>query len=320
MIISEGSKRLQKQKPVICLMGPTASGKTSLAIELCQMLGGEIISVDSALIYRDMDIGTAKPSDEERSAAVHHLIDIRDPSENYSVAEFRDDAYELLEDIYQRGKWPILAGGTMLYFKALLQGIADLPATDDTIRAQVNAKLKEEGAPALHEWLKEIDPKSAERLHPNDPQRISRAIEVYLMSGKSLTQWHQEQALQKFPYDCLQVALAPQERSILHHRIEQRFDTMLQSGFLEEVEKLMARGDLSLELPSMRSVGYRQVWLYLQGEYDLEQARYRSIVATRQLAKRQLTWLRSWEEVNWIDSLSKNNCAIILKSLSNISI
>ncbi len=308
------------QKPVICLMGPTASGKTALAIELCEQLNGEIISVDSALVYRGMDIGTAKPSASERAAAIHHLIDIREPNESYSAAEFRQDALELIEDITARGKWPILAGGTMLYFKALLFGIADLPPTDDAIREQVAARLKEKGASGLHQWLSDIDPESAQRLHPNDPQRISRAIEVFLISGKPLSQWHKEQQLLQLPYPSVQYAIAPQERSVLHKRIERRFDQMLEQGFEDEMRKLMARGDLNLDMPSMRCVGYRQMWQYLSGEFDLEQARYRAVVATRQLAKRQFTWLRSWEDIHWLDSLSQNNCARVLKNLGNISI
>lgn len=308
------------KKPVICLMGPTASGKTDLAIELCQQLNGEIISVDSALVYRGMDIGTAKPSAKERAAAKHHLIDIREPNESYSAAEFRQDALKLIEQIDSEGKWPILAGGTMLYFKALLFGIADLPPTDDLIREQVAAHLQEKGAPGLHQWLSEIDPESAQRLHPNDPQRLSRAIEVFLISGKPLSQWHKEQQLQQIPYPVIQYAIAPQERSVLHKRIERRFDLMLEQGFEDEMRKLMARGDLNLEMPSMRCVGYRQMWQYLSGEFDLEQARYRAVVATRQLAKRQFTWLRSWEDMNWLDSLSQNNCARVLKNLGNISI
>jgi len=311
---------LSKQKPLICLMGPTASGKTALAIDLCEQLNGEIISVDSALIYREMDIGTAKPSAEEQAAATHHLIDICDPTESYSAAEFREDALRLIQSLYESGKWPILAGGTMLYFKTLMQGMAELPSTDPTVRAQVKQRLEESGPQGLHQWLAEFDTDSANRLHPNDPQRLSRAIEVYLMSGKPLSVWHQEQNDYVFPYAHLQLAIAPQDRAVLHQRIEQRFDSMLEQGFEDEVRRLYQRGDLSVDMPSIRCVGYRQMWSYLDNEMDLEEARFRGIVATRQLAKRQFTWLRSWENIHWLDSLSGNNTQKVLKKLDKISI
>jgi tRNA dimethylallyltransferase len=296
-------------------MGPTASGKTDLAIELCQRLNGEVISVDSALIYREMDIGTAKPTMEERAAAPHHLIDICDPSEHYSAAEFCRDAKRLIDDCYARGKWPILAGGTMLYFKALLHGLADLPATDPATREAVNQKLKQQGPESLHAWLAEFDQETAARLHPTDSQRLSRAIEVYLVSGKPLSQWHREQALKPLPYPQLQLAIAPNDRAVLHRRIEQRFDKMLEQGFVQEVEQLFKRGDLDIDKPSIRCVGYRQIWLYLNGEYSLDEARYRGIVATRQLAKRQLTWLRSWSELLWLDTFDAQKCDKVLKRL-----
>lgn len=301
-------------------MGPTASGKTDLAIELCQRLGGEVISVDSALIYRGMDIGTAKPTLEERAAAPHHLIDICDPSESYSAAEFCRDARTLIDDCWQRGKWPILAGGTMLYFKSLLQGLAQLPATDPEVREQVNRRLKEAGPESLHRWLAEFDPETAERLHPTDSQRLSRAIEVYLVSGKPLSLWHREQELQPLENPAIQIAIAPEDRAALHQRIEQRFDLMLANGFEEEVRALYQRGDLELDMPSIRSVGYRQMWLYLNGEYSLDEARYRGIVATRQLAKRQLTWLRSWPELLWLDTFEAQKCDKVLKKVELISI
>ncbi len=316
-------KQLQQaaqEKPLLCLMGPTASGKTALAIELSQQLDGEIISVDSALIYQGMDIGTAKPNAEELAAAKHHLIDIRDPAESYSAAEFSKDTCALIADIYERGKHPILAGGTMLYFKTLIQGMAQLPATDVHTRQQVNRVLKEKGSEALHSWLKEFDEETAQRLHPNDPQRLSRAIEVYLMTGKPLSQWHAEQELSLFPLQRLDLAIAPEERSVLHQRIEQRFDIMLQQGFEQEVTELFQRGDLNSQMPSIRSVGYRQMWSYLEDEYDLAEARFRGIVATRQLAKRQFTWLRSWPGVYWLDTFAPDNSQKVLKKLNNISI
>ena len=307
-------------KPVLCVMGPTASGKTSLAIELCERLNGEIISVDSALIYRGMDIGTAKPSDDEQQQAKHHLIDICDPSQSYSAAQFRNDALALIEQIYQAGKWPILAGGTMLYFKTLIQGIAELPATDDNVREQVSQVLHDKGSEHLHQWLSEVDPESAKRLHPNDPQRLSRALEVFLISGKPLSHFHQQQSLNRFPYALSQFAIAPEDRTVLHQRIEQRFDAMLQQGFEQEVKALYERGDLTTDMPSIRCVGYRQMWAYLAGECSLDEARFRGIVATRQLAKRQFTWLRSWSDLTWLDSLAQNNAQRVLKILGNISI
>ncbi len=318
--MSSPTPSTHKHRPIICLMGPTASGKTDLAIELCQRLDGEVISVDSALIYREMDIGTAKPTAEERAAAPHHLIDICDPSESYSAAEFCRDARTLIEDCFERNKWPVLAGGTMLYFKSLLQGLAELPATDPQVREQVNQRLQQQGPESLHAWLNEFDPETSARLHPADSQRLSRAIEVYLVSGKPLSQWHHEQRLTPLPYPVLQLAIAPQDRAVLHQRIEQRFDNMLSSGFEEEVRRLFERGDLELDMPSMRSVGYRQMWLYLNGQYTLDEARYRGIVATRQLAKRQLTWLRSWPELEWLDTFDEQKCDKVLKKLEEISI
>lgn len=306
--------------PVIAIMGPTASGKTSLAIEVAQALNGEIISVDSALIYRSMDIGTAKPSLAEQQGIVHHLMDIVDPAATYSVADFRQDALSTIAAIQARDRVPILAGGTMLYFKALFSGLADLPATNATVREQVSSRIAEHGIAALHEYLASFDPETALRLAPGDTQRISRAVEVYLMSGKPLSQFHAEQQQYQFPWPLVEVAIAPNQRAVLHERIEQRFDAMLAAGFEQEVRALFERGDLTLEHPSMRCVGYRQMWQFFTGELSLDEARYRSIVATRQLAKRQFTWLRSWPTLFWLDSLAPNNSQKLLKYLGNISI
>lgn len=286
---------------VITLMGPTASGKTALAMALADRLPVDIISVDSALVYRKMDIGTAKPSREELKLYPHALIDIRDPSEAYSAADFRADAIALIEQSLERQRIPLLIGGTMLYFKALLEGISNLPSADEQVRDQLQQEAQVIGWQALHQQLAEVDPVSAERIHPNDPQRLMRALEVYRISGRTLTELTAEKP-QPLPYQFCQFALSPNDRTILHHRIEQRFDAMLDSGFEHEVATLMARGDLSLAMPSMRCVGYRQMWQYLSGELDASEMRYRGIVATRQLAKRQLTWLKGWPELTWLDS------------------
>ncbi|ELX8380297.1 tRNA (adenosine(37)-N6)-dimethylallyltransferase MiaA [Providencia vermicola] len=296
------SELLTQKKPnAIFLMGPTASGKTALAIALRQHLPVEIISVDSALIYRGMDIGTAKPNAEELSQAPHHLIDILDPSLPYSAADFRRDALNVMEEITSQGKIPLLVGGTMLYFKALLEGLSPLPSADPAIRAEIEDIAQQHGWADIHRRLAEVDPVAAARIHPNDPQRLSRALEVYLISGKTLTEMTQT-AGEELPYNVFQFAIAPQDRKILHQRIEQRFHQMLDAGFEEEVRALYNRGDLHVDLPSIRCVGYRQMWSYLAGETDYDEMVYRGICATRQLAKRQITWLRSWENVHWLDS------------------
>ncbi|MEQ4620670.1 tRNA (adenosine(37)-N6)-dimethylallyltransferase MiaA [Providencia vermicola] len=296
------SELLTQKKPnAIFLMGPTASGKTALAIALRQHLPVEIISVDSALIYRGMDIGTAKPNAEELSQAPHHLIDILDPSLPYSAADFRRDALNVMDEITSQGKIPLLVGGTMLYFKALLEGLSPLPSADPAIRAEIEDIAQQHGWADIHRRLAEVDPVAAARIHPNDPQRLSRALEVYLISGKTLTEMTQT-AGEELPYNVFQFAIAPQDRKILHQRIEQRFHQMLDAGFEEEVRALYNRGDLHVDLPSIRCVGYRQMWSYLEGETDYDEMVYRGICATRQLAKRQITWLRSWENVHWLDS------------------
>ncbi|KGQ24020.1 tRNA dimethylallyltransferase [Gallibacterium anatis] len=295
---------MDKKPLALFLMGPTASGKTGLALQLATKMPCEIISVDSALIYRGMDIGTAKPTAEELAIVPHHLIDIKDPAESYSAADFRNDALTLMQQISAKGKIPLLVGGTMLYYKALLEGLSPLPQANAEVRAQIEKQAQQIGWQGLHQQLAVIDPQSAQRIHPNDPQRINRALEVYYLTGKSLTELT-EQKGEPLPYRLLQFAIAPQERAVLHQRIELRFQQMLAQGFQQEVEKLFARQDLHLNLPSIRCVGYRQMWEFLQGKYDFAEMKYRSICATRQLAKRQMTWLRGWNSpINWLDSLN----------------
>ncbi|MGF1845196.1 tRNA (adenosine(37)-N6)-dimethylallyltransferase MiaA [Vibrio clamense] len=303
----------QKLPLALFLMGPTASGKTDLAIRLRQKYPVEIISVDSALIYKGMDIGTAKPDDQELALAPHRLIDILDPSEAYSAADFRRDALEAMNDIVSEGKIPLLVGGTMLYYKALLEGLSPLPAANREIRHQIEQQALENGWAALHDELKAIDPVSAERIHPNDPQRLSRALEVYRISGKTLTELTQVKG-ESLPFRVKQFAIAPKERAELHRRIELRFDKMLEAGFEDEMRTLYARDDLHPDLPSIRCVGYRQMWDYLDGQCDLDEAVFRGVCATRQLAKRQITWLRSWDDLTWLDS---ENIEQALETLSD---
>ena len=287
----------------IFLMGPTASGKTDLAIQLRQHLPVEVISVDSALIYKGMDIGTAKPGKEELALAPHRLIDILDPAESYSAMNFREDALREMTEISAQGKIPLLVGGTMLYYKALIDGLSPLPNADEKVRSEIEAKAELVGWAELHKALEKIDPVSAARINPNDSQRINRALEVFYLTGKSLTELT-EQKGEGLPYNVLQFAIAPENRAILHERIELRFHKMMELGFKAEVEKLFARSDLHLDLPSIRCVGYRQMWEHLQGQYDLDEAVYRGICATRQLAKRQITWLRGWKTpITRLDSL-----------------
>ena len=316
--------------PAIFLMGPTASGKTDLALQLADALPCEIISVDSALIYRGMDIGSAKPNAEILQKYPHHLIDILDPAQSYSAAQFRDDALQAMADITARGRIPLLVGGTMLYFKALTEGLAAMPSADPEVRARLEQQAASEGWAALHTELQRIDPVSAQRIHPNDPQRLLRALEVWHISGQTMTQLRAKQSLEKqqllasngahLPYNVATFAIAPQQRSVLHERIAQRFQQMLEQGFIAEVEALRQRGDLHVDLPSIRAVGYRQAWAYLDGEYAYDEMFERGIIATRQLAKRQFTWLRSWDDVEWLDSLSCNKMSQVLKRLERLSI
>ncbi len=302
----------QNKPKILTLMGPTASGKTALAIDLVQKHNCEIISVDSALIYRSMDIGTAKPSADELAVAPHRLIDIKDPAESYSAADFRVDALREIELILKAGKTPLLVGGTMMYFKALVEGLSPLPGADDAVRAQIVTEAEQRGWQDMHDELKMIDPVSSERIHPNDPQRLIRALEVYRISGQSLTELSQIKS-EPLPYDVVQFAIAPTDRKVLHLSIEERFKLMLNQGFVDEVRALKERGDLNLALPSMKCVGYRQCWQYLDGEYDYDTMVEKAIVATRQLAKRQLTWLRGWPELNWLESGVDLNLNTVLR-------
>ena len=291
--------------PAIFIMGPTASGTTALAMALRQHLPVELISVDSALIYRGMDIGTAKPSPEELVQAPHRLIDILDPAQSYSAADFRADALREMAEITSRQKIPLLVGGTMLYFKALLEGLSPLPAADAKVRERIEAQAAEQGWEALHQKLSEVDPVAAMRIHPNDPQRLSRALEVFYISGKTLTELVKVSG-EALPYRVHQFAIAPTSRELLHDRIEMRFRQMVANGFEAEAKALFTRGDLHTDMPSIRCVGYRQMWSYFSGEIGYDEMVYRGVCATRQLAKRQMTWLRGWEGVEWLDSEKPN--------------
>ena len=293
-------------KPIM-LLGPTASGKSAVAMMLAERFPVEIISVDSAQVYRLLDIGTAKPSAEERRQVPHHLIDILDPEEAYSAARFAADARQLIDNILSRGRLPLLVGGTMLYAKALRQGLHDLPPADSALRAELDQQAAEAGWPALHARLAVIDPVTAARLAPNDSQRIQRALEVHALTGKPLSQWIADPRDSAVPaFDCLRIALEPSDRSALHARIESRFRLMIERGLIDEVRHLRTRPNLHPELPSMRSVGYRQVWAWLDAPTTLESLVTLGTAATRQLAKRQLTWLRSDPDRVVIDCLSQN--------------
>ena len=289
----------------ILLMGPTASGKSALAAALAQHFPVEIVSVDSAQIYRGMDIGTAKPSVTERRSVPHHLIDIVDPTESYSAAQFRRDAVRLILEITARGRIPLLVGGTMLYFKALREGLSELPESDAALRARIDAEAAERGWPAMHAELAKIDASTAMRLKPNDAQRIQRALEIYRVTGKPMSQLL-GRARSALPFRLLELALVPSDRAELHRRIESRFDAMLERGLVEELRALRERHTLRPGLPSMRCVGYRQAWQHLEGEFGRNELRDRGIFATRQLAKRQLTWMRAMKAVRSFDCLAED--------------
>ena len=306
---------MKSSKPlVVAIMGPTASGKTAAALAIAKSIPCEIISVDSALIYRGMDIGTAKPSDEERSQVPHHLIDIIEPSLSYSVKQFRDDALRLIADIQARSKLPLLVGGTMLYFKSLRDGLDDLPSADLALRSQLDMEITRHGTAALHARLRELDPITAERLNPNDTQRVHRAMEIILLSGQPMSSQLDKADKPELPFELMSLALEPSDRKMLHDRIANRFDVMLSAkpGLIEETAALKQRSDLHIGLPSIRCVGYRQAWDYLHGKINRDNLREMGIAATRQLAKRQLTWLRSMHDRHVIDCLSSNPTEQIL--------
>ena len=303
--------------PAIFLMGPTASGKTGTAVDLYGKLPVELISVDSALVYQDMNIGTAKPDAETLAIAPHHLIDIIPPTEVYSAANFRNDALRLMADITARGKVPLLVGGTMLYFKALQGGLSHLPEADPEVRQNIEREAAVLGWPAMHAKLAEVDPETAARLQPNDVQRIERALEVYRLTGQSMTALHQASVGEALPYRLLKIALVPSDRKVLHERIALRFEQMLADGFMDEVKALLKKyPELNFESTSMRCVGYRQALEYLAGQYDEHELRDRGIFATRQLAKRQLTWLRGMDDVVEIDCLNPNLHALVAAEIT----
>ncbi len=302
--------------PAIAILGPTGCGKSTFAMRVAAALPVEIISVDSAQVYRGMDIGTAKPTGDERRAVPHHLIDIRDPEQGYSAGEFRADCMKLLQQITDRGNVPLLVGGTMLYFRALFRGIADLPVADHDVRADIDARAATFGWPALHAELAARDPEGAARIHHHDAQRIQRALEVYRLTGDTITTLQQRGVSAIADVDFVEFAIAPLERGDLHTRIALRFDAMLAAGLLSEVRALYERTDLSAEHPSMRAVGYRQLWRHLAGQYSLDEAKKQAIAATRQLAKRQLTWLRKREHAQWFDSMHLEVARIVADALS----
>ncbi|MDR3480587.1 MAG: tRNA (adenosine(37)-N6)-dimethylallyltransferase MiaA [Burkholderiaceae bacterium] len=306
---------------VVALMGPTASGKTAAALAIARAIPSEIVSVDSALVYRGMDIGTAKPSAAELASAPHHLIDILDPAESYSAMQFRQDALRLIAEIQARGNLPLLVGGTMLYFKALRDGLDDLPQADPALRARLDAEAAEIGSPAMHTKLAALDPATAARLQPNDAQRIQRALEIIELTGQPMSALLLNKPKAELPFATLPIALEPSDRGVLHARIATRFDAMLDDrnhDLITEVEQLRKRGDLHLGLPSMRCVGYRQAWEYLDGAYNRKELREKGIAATRQLAKRQLTWLRSMPERQIIDCLDADAATQILQKIEEL--
>lgn len=298
-------------------MGPTAAGKTEVAVALVKKLPCDIISVDSAMVYRGMNIGTAKPTPEILVEAPHRLIDIRDPAEAYSAAQFGKDAWAEIQAIHAAGRIPLLVGGTGLYFRSLQYGLSDLPMADPQKRQDLTQEAAQVGWPALHQRLTQIDPVAAARIHPNDSQRIQRALEVYEVSGVTMTEWLVKAKTHSELATVVKIALAPAQRSMLHVKIAQRFQAMIARGLIEEVYQLFKRGDLTADLPALRAVGYRQVWRYLAGEIDYDHLLEQGITATRQLAKRQLTWLRAETETQWFDSQAANIIPQVLNYLEN---
>ena len=299
----------------VVIAGPTASGKTDLAVELVNTGRFEIISVDSALVYKGMDIGTAKPDSQTLAVAPHRLIDICEPQQAYSAAAFVHDALKAMKDITAQGKIPLLVGGTMLYLRALQYGLSDLPESSPLIRQQLQQQLDQYGSEKLHQRLQQVDPLISQRIHRNDPQRIIRALEVFELTGQRLSELQARDGQQVLDYQLYKFALAPQQRTVLHERIALRFEQMLKQGFEQEVVRLMQLPDMHADLPSMRSVGYRQMLMYLNGEYDKTEMQQRGVIATRQLAKRQFTWLRADSQYQWLDSLAKNNAVKLLQSI-----
>ena len=302
-----------KHPPAILLMGPTASGKTAVALELARVLPCEIVSVDSALVYRDMNIGTAKPDRAALDAVPHHLIDIIEPHETYSAARFRDDALAAMREITERERIPLLVGGTMLYFQALTEGLNELPPADPMIRLVIDTMSEEQGWPAVYAKLQELDPATAARLDPNDKQRVQRALEIYYITGKTMAELLQKPRFVYFPYTPIKIALVPEDRAGLHERIEQRFGQMIDSGLLEEVMRLRDEYGLESAMPSMRCVGYRQALQHLNGDLSREDLVAHGVAATRQLAKRQLTWLRSMDDLTVFDCMAEDLAARVLE-------
>ena len=303
------------RRAALLLMGPTGAGKSEVALALAERLPVELVSVDSAQVYRGMDIGTAKPDRATRQRIAHHLIDIREPTERFSAGDFLRELGPILHGIWARGRQPLLVGGTSLYFHALTAGLAELPEANPALRAQLEAEARERGWEALHGELRRVDPAAAARIHANDPQRIQRALEVYRLTGEPITRLQARRPSVLSGVATLEIALAPRERAELHRRIEARYRAMLAAGFLEEVRGLRARGDLTAEHPSMRAVGYRQAWRYWAGESTLEDSTAQAVAATRQLAKRQLTWLRARPGVRWLDPLHQDAARMILDAL-----
>ena len=307
----------QPNKPfVIFLMGPTASGKTDLAMQLYEEFNCRLISVDSALVYKGLDIGTAKPSVAELHRYPHELINIREPDQPYSASAFRDDALRHIELAFEAGQIPVLVGGTMLYFKTLMQGIADLPSADEALRKEIDEQADKVGWPAMHAELATFDSASATRIKPNDSQRLQRAIEVYRLTGKTLTEYFAEQQESAFQYPVLNLAVSPPDRAILRERIKQRLHNMFEDGFIDEVKSLLENNGYSRDLPALRSVGYRQIVDYLYGDCDEHTMHEKAVTATARLAKRQMTWLRSWPKVVWLKSDNKNNMSIIKEQMA----